>query len=135
MVPEPVASSSSSSAGKKGKEKTLWADRKLSRDELKSLDYSVGRDGDDVQARMQAYNALKVDKQMFEYSDEAQRLEPDDEKDIDIEVERGSGAGKSSGLFGWFQQLSGNKVLDHDDLRPVLENMRQALMTKNVVCD
>ena len=40
-----------------------------------------------------------------------------------------------STLFGWFQQLSGNKVLDKDDLEPVLENMRQALMGKNVAAE
>ena len=39
-----------------------------------------------------------------------------------------------SSIFGFFQQITGNKVLEESDINPVLEGMKQALMSKNVVC-
>ena len=129
VSPPPAAASSTASAGK---EKTQWANRKLSAAEMKSLDYSSSSsssaaDGDDIGARSAAYGAAKVDKKVFEYDDE-------DEKEVDISVETEAKEKKGT-LFGWFEHLSGNKVLDKDDLDPVLENMRQALMTKNVAAE
>ena len=45
----------------------------------------------------------------------------------------------STGFFGKitsaFQQITGNKVLTHDDMGPILVNFAKALMDKNVAQD
>lgn len=40
--------------------------------------------------------------------------------------------GISSLVGGWIEQVSGNKVLEHKDVEPVMEHLRERLIAKNV---
>jgi signal recognition particle receptor subunit alpha len=120
----------------KARPKVMATGRKLSKDAMAALDYSSPQSPeDDVSSRTAAYgmsSAQKVDVRTFEYEDGGD----DADDDVDIEAkDPQAGAKKSAGLFGWFQQLAGGKVLELDDLQPVLDGMRQALMSKNVASD
>jgi len=41
----------------------------------------------------------------------------------------------SSAVGGFFQKLAGNKVLDEDDIAPVLAQMKEQLLSKNVASE
>ena len=41
----------------------------------------------------------------------------------------------TSSIGGFFQKLAGNKVLDDEDIAPVMERMREQLLTKNVASE
>lgn len=77
------------------------------------------------------------------------RQDEDSKETLDSDVdeqENGSGSGSSSAspsswnfsktyLGSMLQSLTGNKVLEADDLQPVLDTMKQNLMAKNVAAE
>lgn len=59
-----------------------------------------------------------------------------DEEPESINVADGNQGTSTKGFFGKitsaFQQITGNKVLTHEDMGPILVNFAKALMDKNV---
>lgn len=53
-------------------------------------------------------------------------------KDLNVLLETGQEKSQSGGAFSFFTNLVSGKALTSDDLAPVMENMRQHLLAKNV---
>ncbi|KAJ9586851.1 hypothetical protein L9F63_019533 [Diploptera punctata] len=67
-------------------------------------------------------------------------VESDSEDDYEEEIEvhharKVEQQPKSKGVFSLFRSLVGNKNLTHDDMQPVLEKLKDHLITKNVASD
>lgn len=59
----------------------------------------------------------------------------EDESDEEIESSTPQVQKKSNSMFSMFKSLVGNKSLKHDDMIPVLEKLKDHLITKNVAAD
>lgn len=127
---------------------------------MASLDFSSEKPGDDKDNALRSSHDLQslVDKTslgtkdkdgMYEVKDwEFSKKQNDADDDIiaralsktslskDSEASSGEGGSKLPGALGnIFARLTGNKVLSEEDLKPVLDAMKQHLMKKNVARD
>lgn len=59
----------------------------------------------------------------------------DEESDQEMENSKPQVQKKGSSVFSIFKSLVGNKSLKHDDMAPVLEKLKDHLITKNVAAD
>ncbi|KAF4604100.1 hypothetical protein EYR40_001283 [Pleurotus pulmonarius] len=137
---------------KKAKAKTQrkWGIEAPTETDMASLDYSVDKPDDDASRGSHDLNAL-VDKAslgvrtqdgMYEVKDWEFSRGGDDETDnviakalnkSNLGNKVASTSGSSLGAIGsLFARLTGAKVLTEEDLKPVLEGMKQHLMKKNV---
>lgn len=139
----------------KAKEQRKWGDSSVTESDMASLDFSVdkaGADGAaprelDVQALVdQASLGTRTNEGMYEVKDWefggtstgtddliAQTLAG---TSISAEAEKaGAARGGLGALGGLFARLTGAKVLTEEDLKPVLEAMKQRLMQKNVAME
>uniref|UniRef100_A0A1I8H905 SRP54 domain-containing protein n=1 Tax=Macrostomum lignano TaxID=282301 RepID=A0A1I8H905_9PLAT len=149
-----VASSTGSEtgSGKRVKQKTVWADSKLSRAEMEALDRSddkpTGPNGASDSGEAAADPALIKQKRDMIGDLKELSVQPvdsadagDDDSDSDGAADAGNAApaagGKSGGggLFGMFRGLVGSKTLNREDLAPVLDKMRDHLVAKNVAAE
>lgn len=64
-------------------------------------------------------------------------VESDSEEESDQEMEdsKPQVQKKTSSMFSMFKSLVGNKCLKHDDMAPVLEKLKDHLISKNVAAD
>ncbi|KAF7441001.1 hypothetical protein PC9H_001350 [Pleurotus ostreatus] len=148
----PLWLSSETPTKKKAKTKTQrkWGIEAPTETDMASLDYSVDKPDDDASRGSHDLNAL-VDKAslgvrtqdgMYEVKDWEFSRSGDDETDnviakalnkSNLGNKVASTSGSSLGAIGSiFARLTGAKVLTEEDLKPVLEGMKQHLMKKNV---
>jgi len=123
---------------KSGKKSTTWDPvvygGKLSKEDMKNLDRTVGKptDSEDVDIH---FNQYVPDQNKVGQSAQLEDVEYDDDDDEE-EMLRSSSAGKSGGgMFSIFSNLVGNKALTRDDLEPVLAKLRDNLIAKNVASE
>uniref|UniRef100_A0A3Q0SZ06 SRP receptor subunit alpha n=1 Tax=Amphilophus citrinellus TaxID=61819 RepID=A0A3Q0SZ06_AMPCI len=126
----------------KGKQNRIW---NMGGNSTKELDYSDkngngspngGEQNPETQfdPEMQP-TSMKGDLLSVEYeSSDEEEMEEEDEEVIVRETSKPS-AKKGRGLFGMLKGLVGSKSLTRDDMEPVLEKMRDHLITKNVAAD
>lgn len=130
----------------KGKVQRKWGDEAPSESDMASLDFSyekVGAGGQPAAADLSALVdagslGTRTQDGLYEVKDWEFASASAKADDALAQVLRGSPAatsssGSSLGALGsLFARLTGSKVLTEDDLRPVLEGMKQHLMKKNV---
>lgn len=147
----------------KAKSQRKWGDEAPTEGDMASLDFSSEKPGDekdnalrgshDVQSLVDKTSLGTRDKDgMYEVKDwEFSKMKQDDEdddiiaralsktslsKDSESTSGVGGGGSKLPGALGnIFARLTGSKVLSQEDLKPVLEAMKQHLMKKNVAKD
>ncbi|XP_043251321.1 signal recognition particle receptor subunit alpha homolog isoform X1 [Colletes gigas] len=61
--------------------------------------------------------------------------ESEDESDEEIETSKPQVKKKTNSMFSMFKSLVGNKCLKHEDMAPVLEKLKDHLISKNVAAD
>ncbi|XP_076171932.1 signal recognition particle receptor alpha [Ptiloglossa arizonensis] len=61
--------------------------------------------------------------------------ESEDESDQEIEISKLQVQKKTSSMFSMFKSLVGNKCLKNEDMAPVLEKLKDHLISKNVAAD
>jgi signal recognition particle receptor subunit alpha len=113
---------------------------KLSKDELAALDYSSKLDSSaklaaDADKLKQYVGEVPQDSSVYEYEEEQEEEEESAGEESAEEAESVSNQGKSSGLFGFFKNLVGQKELTREDLEPILRQFKDQLMVKNVAAD
>lgn len=59
----------------------------------------------------------------------------DDSDEMEIEESKPQASKKSGGMFSMFKSLVGNKSLKQEDMQPVLDKLKDHLITKNVATD
>ncbi|EEB94004.1 hypothetical protein MPER_07266, partial [Moniliophthora perniciosa FA553] len=145
------ASDSEATPKKKNKTKAQrkWGDEAPSESDMASLDFSMDRPGaisdmssHDLQALVdQASLGTRTRDGLYEVKDWEFAKDASDTDETDNAILRTlksneSGSASKSGSLGalgsLFARLTGSKVLTEQDLKPVLEGMKQHLMKKNV---
>ncbi len=119
---------------KAGKRPTIWADQKLTKEQVAALDFtskvSGGAGGQNTEEAMRAQaremygEAPKMGDRNFADGVEGGDNDDDDDDeddDDDVEIKKAGDQAKpkSSGFFSFFKKLTGNKPLDKADLEPV----------------
>ncbi|XP_076620734.1 signal recognition particle receptor alpha [Colletes latitarsis] len=61
--------------------------------------------------------------------------ESEDESDEEIETSKPQVKKKTNSMFSMFKSLVGNKCLKHEDMAPVLDKLKDHLISKNVAAD
>ena len=131
------------------KEQRKWGEHAPTESDMASLDYSfVSEAGDDRQNTLDmallvdnASLGIRTQDGLYEVKDwEFATQGEKSADDVIAEVlRRGQEARPTSGPLGAlgsiFARLTGSKVLAEEDLKPVLEVMKQHLMKKNVAKD
>jgi signal recognition particle receptor subunit alpha len=134
----------------KGKVLRKWGDQVLTETEIASLDFSEDKFDSDGQAGSHDVQAL-VDQSslgtrtrdgLYEVKDWEFSKEGDDDADDiiaralkPVEAKTKSTSSSLGALGSIFARLTGSKVLTEEDLKPVLDAMKQHLMKKNVAKD
>ncbi|KAJ7197188.1 signal recognition particle binding protein, partial [Mycena pura] len=143
----PGSDSESPAAKRKAKNAKVqrkWGDEAPTETDMASLDYSVDSAGGtdtshDLEALVdQTSIGLRTKDGVYEVKD--WEFSKDDDSTIaDALKPAGAKAASSSGSLGalgsLFSRLTGSKVLTEQDLKPVLEGMKQHLMKKNVAME
>lgn len=136
------------------KEQRKWGDSAISEADMASLDFSMdpsGADGSvsssrelDVQALVdQASLGTRTTEGMYEVKDWEFGANSAGTDDLVAQALAGTGVGSAAAdekgrgsslgaLGSLFSRLTGSKTLTEEDLKPVLEAMKQRLMQKNV---
>ncbi|KAH7929766.1 P-loop containing nucleoside triphosphate hydrolase protein [Leucogyrophana mollusca] len=141
----PASDSESNKRKTKSKAQRKWGDEAPSEMDMASLDFSVdkpsGTDGHlshDLQALVdEASLGTRTRDGMYEVKDwEFGTKEGEDDVIARALKSDGTTTKQTSGSLGalgsLFARLTGSKVLTQEDLKPVLEGMKQHLMKKNV---
>ncbi|EGR28659.1 signal recognition particle receptor, putative [Ichthyophthirius multifiliis] len=124
VVVENTEENASSSKIKKSKEKAIGTSQKIKKSTLQGLDFSHANKEEDIKKFQDQY--LGGDDQHIKGFYDLNDLSSDeDEQNI---KKRGFFASLSNSL----KQLTGSKVLDAQDLQPVLEKFKDQLMSRNV---
>ncbi|KAH7912251.1 SRP54-type protein [Hygrophoropsis aurantiaca] len=144
----PVSDSESNKRKTKSKTQRKWGDEAPSEMDMASLDFSVdkpsGTDGQlshDLQALVdKASLGTRTRDGMYEVKDwEFGAKDGEDDVIARALKSNGTAAKQASGSLGalgsLFARLTGTKVLTQEDLKPVLEGMKQHLMKKNVAME
>ncbi|KAG6609846.1 Signal recognition particle receptor subunit alpha [Phytophthora cinnamomi] len=122
---------------KSGKKMTKWDDTKVSKKEAEALDRSKTITAEEEEAQLrekrEAYIGEMEDSDSEEFSD------------TDDESAASSGAESDASNSGWsfsktrlgnfLSTVSGNKILEREDLEPVITPMHQMLISKNVASE
>ncbi|PIL23869.1 transporter [Ganoderma sinense ZZ0214-1] len=129
------------------KEQRKWGDQAPTESDMASLDYSfVDEVADDHQSPLDMSSlvdnsslGVRTQDDLYEVRDwefAAQGEKGADDVIVEVLKKGGQNAKPTSGPLGAFgsifARLTGSKVLTEDDLKPVLEAMKQHLMKKNV---
>mmetsp|Transcript_5588 Transcript_5588/g.8245 ORF Transcript_5588/g.8245 Transcript_5588/m.8245 type:complete len:595 (+) Transcript_5588:53-1837(+) len=111
------------------KKKRNW-NNELTEEEKLELDATGGNVEEDIEEaerlRLEEYKKTFIGDGIKFDDDEL-----DDLKDVGEEKEEK----KSSGFFSFFKSLTGQKPLTEEDLKPILDTMRNRLLDKNVAVD
>lgn len=114
---------------KSGKEKRTWGEAKVTEAAMAELDMSK-KDETSADAVVQAQERALA---------EARAAYLPTSQDLQVEQEQQEAAKKepswSSTATGWFQQMTGNKVLEAKDLGKPLDEMQAFLTSKNVAAE
>ncbi|KAA1474879.1 P-loop containing nucleoside triphosphate hydrolase protein [Dentipellis sp. KUC8613] len=143
--------SDSDTAGRKkpkGKTQRKWGDQAPTEDDMAELDFSYDKGSDagsmanslDVQTLVDnASLGTRTQDGLYEVKDWEFAKGKESADDIIAQAlnaskmpEKPAPTGSLGALGSIFARLTGTKVLTHEDLRPVLEGMKQHLMKKNV---
>lgn len=104
---------------------------KVDKKAMDSVDVSLVKNDGSVNLEAEMSKYLGGDDEVL-----AGFFNSDDEPEGTINVADGKQQTSSKGFFGKitsaFQQITGNKVLTHDDMGPILVDFAKALMDKNV---
>ena len=112
-------------AGKKGKEMRTWGDAKVTEQAMAALDMSKAEESSaDAVAEAEARALAEARAAYLPTAEDLQQQS--DNNTNNKEPSWGSTA------VGWFQQMTGNKVLDAADLEKPLQEMESFLTSKNV---
>ena len=112
---------------KKGKEKRTWGDAKVTQEAMAELDMSKKEDTSVDAAAAAEQRALAEARAAYlPTADDLQQAQTEQEQ---IATKEPSW---SSTAVGWFQQMTGNKVLEAADLEAPLKEMESFLSSKNV---
>ncbi|KAH8554776.1 SRP54-type protein [Umbelopsis sp. PMI_123] len=141
-APSPNMASDSSSGKKKKSQKVMrtW-EGSVAKGEMEALDYSKKLDGQEQQDANLANAESLVDRsKMGSIVDghyEVQDVDyGDDDEDDTFDEEDGElvsqSTSKSSGVFSFFKNLTGQREIDAATLEPVLQKMKTHLIDKNV---
>jgi len=129
--------SPNSKSPKSGKKSTTWDPvvygGKLSKTEMNNLDRTVGKPSDSEEVDIH-FNQYVPDQNRVGKS--AQLEDVEYEEDDEEEMLKSSSSGKSGGgMFSMFSNLVGNKALTREDLEPVLVQLKDNLIAKNVASE
>ncbi|KAI0831167.1 signal recognition particle binding protein [Trametes gibbosa] len=131
----------------KAKSQRKWGDEAPTESDMASLDFSYDSSASDAQAPRVDLNALvdhgslgtRSQDGLYEVRDWEFSQGSQSADDVIAEVLKKSGqeskpapSGSLGALGSIFARLTGSKVLSEEDLKPVLEAMKQHLMKKNV---
>ncbi|KZT11431.1 signal recognition particle binding protein [Laetiporus sulphureus 93-53] len=133
----------------KTKVQRKWGDGAPSESDMASLDFSYEKNGQEGPLDLSALvdngsMGTRTQDGLYEVKDWEFSHGEDNTDDVISKVIRNSssqgskaasGAGSLGALGSLFARLTGSKVLAEDDLKPVLEGMKQHLMKKNVAKD
>lgn len=144
----PASDSESTSKKAKGKAQRKWGESAPSETEMASLDFSTdkpdsgpnGHLSHDLQALVdKASLGTRTRDGLYEVKDWDFSGKDDEANDAITRALRDEGANQPSGSLGalssLFSRLTGSKILTEQDLKPVLEGMKQHLMKKNVAME
>ena len=120
-----AASSDKKKPPKKGKEKRTWGDAKVTDEAMAELDMSK-KEESSPDAVAEAEQRALIEARAA-YLPTSQDL-----KEAEVEAKTNTEPTWSSTAVGWFQQMTGNKVLEDADLEKPLKEMESFLTTKNV---
>ncbi|KAF4321102.1 hypothetical protein JM18_004891 [Phytophthora kernoviae] len=122
---------------KGGKKMTKWDDTKVSRKEAEALDRSKAITADEEEAQLREKREA--------YIGEMEDSDSDEYSDTDDESGASSGAESDASQGGWsfsktrlgnfLSTVSGNKILEREDLESVITPMHQMLISKNVASE
>ncbi|KAG6832700.1 hypothetical protein H0H92_012272 [Tricholoma furcatifolium] len=141
------SSDTESPAKRKTKTKTgrKWGDEPVTESDMASLDFSLDKDevakgsqgSHDLQALVdQASMGTRNQDGLYEVKDWEFSKGDDAENFLAMALQQGDKTATSTGSLGalgsLFARLTGSKTLSEQDLKPVLEGMKQHLMKKNV---
>ncbi|KAG8217317.1 signal recognition particle, alpha subunit, N-terminal-domain-containing protein [Butyriboletus roseoflavus] len=129
----------------KAKAGRKWGDETPSESDMASLDFSVDKAGSGANGRLtldlqslvdEASLGTRTKDGMYEVKDWDFGPKDGETDDVIARALRSDASKQSTSSLGslgfLFARLTGSKVLTEDDLKPVLEGMKQHLMKKNV---
>eukprot|EP00163_Fabomonas_tropica_P030915 TRINITY_DN717_c0_g2_i1.p1 TRINITY_DN717_c0_g2~~TRINITY_DN717_c0_g2_i1.p1 ORF type:complete len:597 (+),score=214.63 TRINITY_DN717_c0_g2_i1:259-2049(+) len=124
---------------KRVKKMTKWNDS-VSKEEKKALDQSVAVSAAQEMEADLAFKkkflpdaSKKTDLDAYDESEsEDEDLDLDDDDDDD---DKGKSKSKASGFFRYFKRLTGTQEMEREDLEPVIKQLSELLMAKNVGTD
>ncbi|XP_065192119.1 signal recognition particle receptor subunit alpha-like [Sycon ciliatum] len=149
----PVASTPPTNGKKvKGKEKRSWQDSKLSTGARQALDYSADpkTDNSDMAAAIPINDFMQdgpsmvgpltaLDNEEYDDGEEEEACDDDAHSSDDAAAPAASSTSKASssasgggGVLGFFKGLVSSKVITKESLAPVLDKMKEHLVSKNV---
>lgn len=104
----------------KGKKQARkWGNTDLTQEDINECDFGdEEHDEDDGSLTREQFGAAPTDD---DYMDESSSDEEEE--------------GSTGGIFGFFQKIAGNKVLQEEDVKDVITEFRESLMSKNVAAD
>ncbi|KAG0706306.1 SRP54-type protein [Suillus ampliporus] len=140
----PASDSESTSKKTKGKAQRKWGEAAPSETEMASLDFSIDKPDSSTNGHLSHDLQALVDKASLGTRTRDGLYEVKDwdfgaGDDAITRALKNEGAKQPSGSLGamgsLFARLTGSKVLTEQDLKPVLEGMKQHLMKKNVAME
>jgi len=133
-------------ASKKGKESRTWALGGTNK-EFESLDYTKDKISSDSETifqqasympKAESVGTLKGElKDMEVESDDDYEEEEEEEEVIERNTRKTAEAStkKAGGIFSMFKNLVGSKTINQDDIAPVLDKLKDHLISKNVASE
>ncbi|KAF1795263.1 P-loop containing nucleoside triphosphate hydrolase [Phytophthora cactorum] len=121
---------------KSGKKMTKWDDTKVSKKEAEALDRSKTITAEEEEAQLREKREAYIGE--MEDSDSEEFSDTDDESAASSGAESDSSQGWSftkTRLGNFLSTVSGNKILEREDLEPVITPMHQMLISKNVASE
>ncbi|KAK6105911.1 SRP54-type protein GTPase domain family protein [Brugia pahangi] len=125
---------------KKGKQARVWDLSGNAKADIDSLDYSKGKSDNAVNMTEQEDRKFVEEQMQFvgHFKGELPGLIDEQNEDLDVNEDMNDEVNEENGHDGWFsafRSLVGNKKLTAEDIKPVLDKMRETLIAKNVAAD
>ncbi|BFZ25505.1 hypothetical protein BsWGS_28544 [Bradybaena similaris] len=133
----PVPDKSPEPPKRKGKQGTKWTKEGTAKD-MPELNYSTDTGADAVVPTDTEKKLVgQMSGQLRDIDTNDDDVDDDDYEEEEVVQQKTKATSKSSrgGVFGLFRGLVGSKTLTADDLKPVLEKMKDHLIAKNVAAD
>ncbi|VDK73859.1 unnamed protein product [Onchocerca ochengi] len=125
---------------KKGKQARVWGLSGNTKADIDSLDYSKGK-SDSVEEMTEQEDTRFVEEQMQfvgHFKGELPGLIEEQSDNFDVVEDEDNEVNEEKIRDGWFstfRSLVGNKKLTAEDIKPVLDKMRETLIAKNVAAE